>query len=265
MEYFKEIWLILTPIITAILTYFIAIRGKRKDVNLEKEKKLNIVISDLLDVFYFLQSLKSISDLNKEELPFPPRMFSFILIQSGMIDESCLQELKKSIKLLKSYDPVTYYDINGIGERFDYLQSNFITPLITSKNNQELNSNLSEGYLDGLIEEIKTHILSISRKANKGNYKLLKKRITREVKSNEIKEELINNYFDFLRKLPHYENFTDEELKRETSGEEFQKLMEAQLSVLEVADNKELMKIVAEDPDISVEEMKSRLGISTSS
>jgi len=265
METLNNIWTYLSPIIASFLTYFIAVKGKNKDVDIEKIKRLNIVISNLLDVWNYLGKLENFSDLKKSDLPIPFKIIPHILLSSKSLNDKSFKELEGSISLLKEYDPVTYYELSGIGNRFNEIKNNFIMPFLKAQNQNDLNKKISETYINDTIKEIEEYLTSISKHLGYRTSKRIKKKIKRHLYTNveETKKELVENYYNFMMTLipKDQDKPTLEEFEKELNSLETKAVFEGGLSLLANVDLEQLMKIVAENPYISVDEMKSNLGL----
>jgi len=268
MDIFNNIWTYLSPIIASFLTYFIAVKGKKKDVDIEKVKKLNIIISNLLDVWNYLGKLENLSDLKKVDLPIPFKIIPHILLNSKSFNDKSFKELENSISLLKEYDPVTYFELSGIGNRFDEIKNNFILPFLNTQNQNDLNKKISEAYIKETITEIEEYLISISKHLGYKTSKRIKKKINIHIESNieETKKDLIENYYNFMMALipENQEKPTLEEFEKELNSPETKDMLNNQMEILTNinVDLRQIMNIVAENPYISVEEMKSNLGLS---
>lgn len=265
MEIFDNIWTYLSPVIASFLTYFIAVKEKKKDVDIEKVKKLNIVISNLLDVWNYLGKLENFSDLKKSDLPIPFKIIPHILLSSKSFNDKSFKELESSISLLKEYDPVTYYELSGIGNRFNEIKNNFILPFLNAQNQNDLNKKISETYIKDTIEEIEEYLISISKHLGYRTSRRIKKKINKHLETNveETKKELIENYYDFMMTLipKNQKKPTLEEFEKELNSQETKEMFDEQMEIFTNADFGQIMNIVAENPYISVEEMKSNLGL----
>lgn len=263
MELLNNIWIYISPIIAAFLTYFIAIRGKKKDVDIEKEKKLNIVISNLLDVWNYLRKLENVSDLNKTDLPIPFKILPQILLNSKSLNEKSFKNLEKSINLLKEYDPITYYELSGLGHRFDEIKTNFILPFINSKNQSELNRKISDKNIKETIQDIEEYLISVSKHLGYKTSRRVKKKINEHLENDveETKRELIENYYDIMMLLvpENQEKPTLEEFENELNRPETRASLEEQMELFTNVDLGQIMSVVAENPYASVEEVKSKI------
>lgn len=263
MEIFDNIWTYLSPVIASFLTYFIAVKGKKKDVDIEKVKKLNIVISNLLDVWNYLGKLENLSDLNKTNLPIPFKILPRILLNSKSLNEKSFKDLENSISLLKEYDPITYYELSGLGHRFDEIKTNFILPFLNAKNQSELNRKISDTYIKDTIKDIEEYLLSVSKHLGYKTSKRIKKKINESLKNNieETRKELIESYYDFIMTLvPENEQKpTLEEFEKELNSPESKAILEEQMELFTNIDLGQIMSVVAENPYASVEEVKRTL------
>jgi len=264
METFDNIWTYLSPIIASFLTYIIAIRGKKKDVDIEKVKKLNIVFSNLLDVWYYLGKLENLSVLIKTDLPIPFKIVPRIILNSKSVNDKPFKQLESSISLLKEYDPITYFELSGIGNRFNEIRTNFILPFLKTQNQNDLSKKISETYIKDTIKEIEEYLLSISKHLGYRTSRRIKKKINNQLENNieETKKELIENYYDFMMALvpENQQKPTLEEFKKELSSPETIEMLNKQMEIFTNADFGQIINLVAENPYMSIEEMKDKLG-----
>jgi membrane-associated HD superfamily phosphohydrolase len=263
IDLLKDIWTIIGPIVAAFLTYFIAIKGKQKDVDIVKEQKLNLVISNMLDVWNYLWFLKRISIIKNSDLPVPFKALSVILFKSDMINDKCFNELTNSTTLLKEYDPITYYNLSGIGEKFDYIRKNLILPFINSKTESKLNSKIQDTYLLDTINDIEDYMQDLTKELSRKTSKRLLKKIkeNEEKDIEEIKDELIKNYYEFMMDVipegipkPEFEEF-----KAELNNPELNEIMSQQFELISKNEFSAIMEQVAIDPNMSIEEMVENL------
>ncbi|MEP2237111.1 MAG: hypothetical protein ABJI22_02045 [Maribacter sp.] len=263
MEILNNIWIYISPVIASFLTYFIAIKGKQKDVDIEKERKLNTVISNLLDVWNYLGNLKNLADLNKVDLPIPFKILPRILLNSKSLNDNSFKDLENSISLLKEYDPIIYYELSGLGLRFDEIKTNFILPFINAKKQSDLNKRISETYIQETIQEIEENLVSISNHLGFRTSKRIKKKIRRNQGNNieETKKELLQNYYDFMMTIVP-ENLpkpTLEEFEKELNCSETQSILEEQMELFTNVDLSQIMSVVAENPYASLEEVRNSI------
>ncbi|AZJ36310.1 hypothetical protein [Tenacibaculum singaporense] len=263
MEIFNNTWTYISPIIASFLTYIITIKSKKKDIDIEKSKKLNIVVSNLLDVWSYLDRLNTLSQINKVDLPIPMNMIPVLFSDSKLFNDASFKNLENSISLLKEYDPIVYYELSGIGSRFKEIKSNFILPFLHSKNQSSFNQKLSETYIKETIEEIEEYLISISKHIGYKAIKKIKKKIYIHPKSNieDIKEDFTLSYYNTIIELipENVKKPTLEEFKRELNSEETRKQFKEYMSTFSNINFNQLTSIIAEDPYISLEEMKDKL------
>ena len=165
LDAIKMFVIILSPFLASYLTYHFTIKGKQRDTDFIKRNELNNVLSHLLVVWNYLTRLDDLSKLkfdNSIILPIPKDYFSFILLKSGTLNDNSFQELEESIKTLKKYDPISFYELEGLGRRLEFIKTSFILPFIKSKSNSELNKTISDKYLKLTIDDIEEFIDSIS-------------------------------------------------------------------------------------------------------
>jgi len=263
MEIFDSIWKYLSPVIASFLTYFIAVKGKKKEVDIDKTKKINIVISNLLDVWNYLKKLENISELNKTDLPIPLKILPRILLNSKSLNEKSFIDLENSISLLKEYDPITYYELSGLGHRFNEIKTDFILPFFSAKNQSELNMKISDTYIQETKKEIEQYLLSISKHLGYRMSKRIKNKISHHLENDieKTKKELIENYYDFMMALipKNEQKPTLNEFKKELYNINTEVILEAQMELFTNVDLSQIMSVVAENPYASVEEVRKTL------
>lgn len=254
------------PIIGAILAYWFGIRGKRTDIDLQKIKELNEVLANMLIVWNYLTRIQKLPSFVKEknEVLIPHEIFPTILLKTGALNDNCFGELEKSIETLKKYDPITYYDLEGIGRRFDYVRKSYILPIIL--NNTNSNNSLgviSNTFLNSLTIDIEEYMLQTSRLISKTVYKSTKRKIESSLDNDfrNWQEELNQQYYTLVISLipegvpkPTYEEF-----KTEFGKPEVQEQMKVQIKIFVQKGIKESMELLSQNPAITIEELQRHL------
>jgi len=260
MEEFKTITTIASPFIASYLTYIFTSKGKQKDIDLLKRNELNSVLSHLLVVWNYLTRIDTICKLKFDDeikLPMPKEYLSFIFFKSGILDDNSFEELEDSIKNLKKHDPISFYELEGIGRRLDYLKTTFIIPFVKGKSNSEFNKTLADKYIKMTIDETEGFIKSISKSIDKDT----KVKSTEKLKRNtedeidKIKTEMIQQYYDFFISISQENDITYDQFVNEINKPEVQELMKLQFEMIKGVDIEKIMEMVANDPNIQIEQV----------
>jgi len=267
-EILRGMWSISSPFIAAFLavffTYWFGVKERRKAIDITKEQKLNIVLSNLLNVWFYLSKLDEVTNIEKFNLPFPKELFPLVLLKSAVLNDSCFEELEKSISLLKEYDPISYFELEGFGNRVNYIRSNIILPTITNRNvgeGNQLSNAFSQKIIRDIEEKLRIVALLIDKKAlNKINCKISDNLLSEEYIEN-LREEYIFEFYDIMMSLipkggvkPSLVEFINELELPET-----QQAFRSQLEILEKNEICDIMRIVSLDPYISIEDLRTKL------
>lgn len=260
MEEFKTIITIASPFIASYLTYLYAIKGKQKETDQLKRDELNTVLSHLLVVWNFLTRIELTCKLkfdNDIKLPIPKEYLPIILLKSGILSDSSFEELENSIKNLKKHDPISFYELEGVGRKLDYLKKAFIVPFVKGKSNSGFNKTLLDKYLKIAIEETEDFINSISKSISKDvrlkSSGKLKRNIEKDIEN--IKKELMQQYYDLFITLSPYKDITYNQFTSEIEKPEIQDLMERQFEMIKGIDIENVMESIANNPNISIEQI----------
>ena len=196
-----KIFTILSPFLAATLTFFLGIKGKRKEIDIQKEKELNTITSDLLKVWFTmkqLHELNTIPSIKSYKGIFPIELLPKLLFKSNVINTSCFEELHKSIDELKKYEPVLYFRLITLSQSLDSLYSKYILPIsnnieyegvlevlqVLSKDSVEIIETV-----EGALDEISS---SINKKENKKIIDFFESDTSIDF------DEFINSYNQFL-------------------------------------------------------------------
>lgn len=260
MEEFKTIITIASPFIASYLTYLYAIKGKQKESDQLKRDELNTVLSHLLVVWNYLTRIELTCRLKFDDdikLPIPKEYLPIVLLKSGILSDNSFEELESSIKNLKKHDPISFYELEGIGRKLDYLKKTFIVPFVKGKSNSEFNKTLSDKYLKIAIEEIEDFINSISKSIGKAvrikSSEKLKRNIENDIEN--IKTEIMQQYYDLFIVLSPDKNITFDQFSSEIEKPEIQDLMERQFEMIKSIDIENVMESIANNPNISIEQV----------
>jgi hypothetical protein len=252
----------ISPFLAAYLTYIFAIKGKQKDNDINRKNELNNVLSHLLIVWNYLTKLDDLFKLKFDKafvLPIPKDYISFVLLKSDILNDNSFKDLEDSIINLKKYDPISFYELEGLGRKLEFLKKNFIFPFIKSKSSQDVNQVISNKYLKLAIVEIEDYIKSISRKIDIDTYKRIKGNLLRrlDIESEKTKDELLQEFYEIIVKIDStvsYEQFISDLSKPET-----QELIAKSFEFLKHIEIEKLMELVADNPNLTFEQITSEI------
>ncbi|HNX44106.1 MAG TPA: hypothetical protein PLJ84_06025 [Bacteroidales bacterium] len=254
------------PFIASFLTYWFAIRGKLKDSDIARRNELNTVLSNLLIVWHYLTKIEDTCKLKYDDkiaLPIPKDYISSLTLKSGTLNDKCFNELDDSILSLKKYDPISFYELEGIGRRLEFLRKNFILPLIKSKSTANFNRVVAEKYLKLMIDELEEYIETIAEGLSNETLSKALDKLQRHFEKNteKIKDELLLEYYELIvainpNNAPTYEQFVSEISKPEAQAE-----LNKQFESIGNIDMDKLMEVVADNPNISMEEIVMEIDI----
>ena len=260
LDAIKTVATIASPFLASYLTYIFAIKGKQRETDFVKRNELNNVLANLLVVWNYLTRLDDLSKLkfdNSIILPIPKDYFSFILLKSGTLNDNCFQELEESVISLKKYDPVSFYELEGLGRRLEFLKTSFILPFINSKSNSELNKTISDKYLKLTIDDIEDFIESISGLIDNETQNKAVDKLQRQFEkdSEKLKNEILQEYYELSLQMNPKSSFTYEDFLNEIEKPEFQTMMNQQFEMINHIDIEKLMEIVAENPNLPFDQI----------
>lgn len=268
MEFFKIIITFASPFIAALLTYFLTIKKSKKDVDLEKEKALNQVLSDLLSSRFYLSRIK-VMDLmltsEVKETIFPVNRIPDILLNSGLFEPADFSQLDKSIHLLKQYDAIIHYRLEGIGSNFEIINNNYILPVLSSQKNGQIiiSSSIIRPLLSETLTSIDDSILDVVSKMNLRVKKEVDNILSRTIEdeTNKLIVELENTYFNSMSGflLENGIIIPKSEFKDFAKTDEFKKILDLQLQVLKKGNLDKTLKIIEDYPNISFDEITKKL------
>lgn len=268
MEIFKLFIAFASPFIAALLTYFLTIKKSKKDVDLEKERALNQVLSDLLSSRFYLSRIK-VMDLiltsEVKETIFPINRIPDILLNSGLFEPADFSQLDKSIHLLKQYDAIIHYRLEGIGSNFEIINNNYILPVISSQKNGQIiiSSSIIRPLLSETLTSIDDNIFDVVSQMNPRVKKEVDNILSRTIEDETKKliEELESIYYNSMSAML-LENgvvIPKNEFKDFAKTDEFQKILDLQLQVLKKGNLDKTLKMLSDNPDISMEELSDIL------
>lgn len=255
------------PIIGAFLAYWFGMRGKRIDVDIQKNRELNVVLSNMLNTWQYLiklDELLKLSDDKTNSLLFPKEYFPFIVLKSGTLNDKCFEDLEISIEKLKEYDPISYFELEGIGKRFDYIRTNYIIPFLkSSKNENKTFENINRTFLDKLLNDIEEHLRRtsklISKNISKETSKLIENNGT--INMEMLKEDYNLEYYELILTTipdeiikPSYDEF-----KIEFSRDEVKEQIKKEFDLIVEKGLETVISVMAENDFSTIEELEQKL------
>ncbi len=266
-NFFEEIYkYVAGPIIGAILAYWFGIRGRQRDIDNLKVKELNTVLSNMLDCWHYLNRLSELLNISEDktkEFFFPREYLAIIVLQSGTFNDKCFEELESSFVTLKQYDPITYFELEGVGRRFDYVRKNIVLPFLKSEGGNKALASLSRTFLDQLIKDIKEYIRNIATLISSDTVQRVdnKFEIDFENDFNKIKDEYNQQFYATIisaipegNKIPTYEEF-----KTGMQTPEIQKQLKVEFKFILQNGMDKLISITSENPALTLAELEEKI------
>lgn len=238
-------------------------KSKKKDIDIEKEKELNTILSNLLNVWHYLTRLESISEIisNKnQDYIFPKECLPGIILNTDFINDNCFRELDESNLLLKKFDPIIYYRLEGIGKNIDSIRQQFIMPFF---NNPKLSSELitmgTKTLLEDTLKDIEENLEMVAEQISKKTTKKIKRFIEDYVnkETENLLQELDQKYYELMIPLmPENETKpTFEEFKELSKTSEFKEMQQIQMKIALEGTLTEALDIIANNPNVTTEEL----------
>lgn len=247
-----------------IIAYFLGLKGKKADVDIQKNRELNVVLSNLISSWEHLQKLSELQQFfedEKDDLIFPKQYLPFVAFQTGAFDEKPFEDLGNSIEMLKQYDPVAYYNLNGINKKFDFIRSNYIIPFLESaqkSNNQIKEFNRSS--IDRILNDIEENMRYTSKLVSKQTYEKVQKiiEVNAENGFEERKREINQEYYELIvSSIPkHNKRPSYEEILELYKMPEAQKQMQSEFDLIVKNGIGNVVKLINENPNLSIEEIR---------
>lgn len=255
MSYLIKFFPFISPFIAAFLTYYFVIRQKKKDIEIQKQKELNTILSNMLNTWHYLRSLNIILQYMEQkstDILLPVKNLSRLFLKYKILNDSCFDELEKSIDNIKQYSPIKYFELEGIGRKFKFFMEKCILPILqTNKKNIEVEMIVFvRKILDKFLNDIENCLRDTASLIPDDTSKKIERKIkeiskldfeeTKEEINREIYELIISSLSpDEVEKLS-YEQFKQE--IKTSEGQKFIKLMEKALESLVNNSTKEVEK-----------------------
>lgn len=257
---------IVNPILLLIAGFYFGNKSKKVDVDIQKTKELNIVLSNMLNSWYYLNRLSELQyfqDIEDNNLLFPKQYLPFILLKSGTLNDNCFQELEMSIESLKQYEPISYFELEGIGKKFEFIKSNYILPFLKQKKSGLISNNMNRAFLDKLLNDIELHLRETAKQISKKTLRKIEKKIEITLKNDldKLKENFNYEYYEMiLTIIPKNEDKpTYEEFIFNMKNPEVQNNMQIQFDYVVKNGMDKLISLIVENPDLSIEELEQKI------
>lgn len=255
---------IAAPLLLAVLAYWFSIRGKKREIDILKIKELNVILSNMLSVWTYLNNINRILRLTEqsEGLVFPVKFLPFFVLKSGILNDNCFYELEESVSSLKQYDPITHYELEGIGRKSEYIRRNYILPFINYSDGKEKKgkNNISRIFLDKLHNDIEIQLLNTSILISKKAKQKIENLIYNGLEENhfDIIEEFNIEYYEFIISIlpDEIEKPTFEDFKHEFLKSEMQEQINKELELIVKGGLERFSALINQNPAISFEEIE---------
>lgn len=255
------------PIIGAFLAYWFGMRGKKIDVDIQKNRELNIVLSNMLNAWQYLNKLDELLKLTEDKtnsLIFPKEYLPFIVLKSGTLNDKCFEELEDSVDKLKEYDPISYFELEGVGKRFDFIRKNYIIPFLkTSKNKNQSFEMLNRSFLDKLLNDIEEYLRRTSKLISKKTFNETSYLIVNNTSNTieTIKEDYNFDYYEVILSIIPYDAYkpTFEEFKEEFSKDEMKEQIKKEFELIMEKGLENVIEAMTENNFSTIEELEQKL------
>jgi hypothetical protein len=262
MEITLKIFTFLSPFIAAYLIYLLGIKGKKKDLDLQKEKELNVVLSNLLLVWHFLTRIETVIDIlnsNNTKSIVPKKYFPTIVLKTGLLNDQCFQDLDNSVDILKKYDPILFFKLEGLGNSLNTIRKRFIMPFLKNPETQPELINVGAGtILNETLNDLEEHLQNVATRINADTLAQIRTFIHnhRNLNKQDMVDEMNERYYELaIQLMPDNvgEKPTLEQFIELVNIEEFKNVFEMPFDLVANGTLEEFLDIVAEKPDISIE------------
>ena len=200
---------ILSPFITLLLAYLFGILGKRKDIELETEKQLNRITSSLLKVWFQLTRVDMmIKDISNNESSsskiIPAEFIPMYIFNSKILDKNSFVQLDEDIEPLKSFDPATYFYLEGLGRRNQHFHDEFVLPILSKP---QLGDTMIVASATPIVQELLDEfeislemVVKLLRRRKRGRVKKLLKDYSKRQASGEV-NKMEKEYFELVKQM----------------------------------------------------------------
>jgi hypothetical protein len=267
MDGLLKTFTILGPFLASYLTYLFTTKGKRKDVDLQKEKELNVVLADLMLVWHYLKSFEKITKLLNDDNAnsfIPKKYISRIALETNLVNDKCFTSIENSIEMLKKYDPIVYYELQGTGDKLNIIRKKYILPFFQNPNTDpRLIVSGAGSLLSQTTKDIEVYIDNVAKKLGKQTMNEVNSFVKDKsaIDSRKIVQEMNESYFNIvLQLIPEGQTKPSfDEFKEYAKTEDFKKYVEFQMDVLLNHNMDDLIDIVSTNPSISLENLNEEL------
>jgi len=200
MELIKTLLTIIISTIASFTTFIFYVKGKKKEVQLNKLTEINIVLSHLLTVWYNFKILSVFCNIDiykKTNLPFSQKKHVLLQVKFSGLKDKNFTELEESIKNLRKYDPILFFTLEDIGNKLNHMLNHVIVILI--KNSPELNfpADILSKYLKEITEGLEQLITETTDHLDKPSKKKIinKLKISFTLDSDQMRENFLTSFY----------------------------------------------------------------------
>ncbi len=252
------------PLIAAFVAYKLGVKSKHKDRDIQKENEINNVISNLLIVWHYLTRLDGMAKLKFDDnikLPISKDFISTIFIKSGVLNDDSFIELDNSIVNLKKYDPISYYELEGIGKKYEFLKKNYVIPLLKSKSNNAMANKISAKYLDEVIKDVEEFLEVLSGRISLELQADISKKLERDIEKEkqEIRSDILLEFYDIIITIEPYKDLSFDDFLKDVESPESQAEINKAFTLIMDVDISLLLSTIMESPNLSIEEIMKLL------
>lgn len=183
-----------------------------------------------------IESVLEIISSDAKETIFPKKYLPGIILNTVFLNDECFKELESSVVLLKKYDPITYYKLEGFGNNLNLIRKQYILPFF---DNDKLEENIVQSgagiLLNESLKDVEDYLEIVSKQINRNVYKKIMDFIDDylEKEVNQTLKELDEKYYEMMMDLipPEINKPSFEEFKKSANSDEFKQMQEVQMKV----------------------------------
>lgn len=264
----------LVTIGVVFLTFYLNIQNSKKNIKLESIKEINVVIANMLDVWYvFWQHYRCLQVITsqRKDIFFPFKDFLLTSTNSNLINKNCFDEFETSVTLIKKYNPIVHYKISGIATEIRKIQMYYFDALIISP---KMQANMVSKKDLKLIEDCMKHFEELTLLVAKYGNGDLYDDVNNVFKSNYDKDlnkfinEIQNQYFKYIKSILPFsdKSFTLKDFKAEMQKAEVKELLISLLNEVSKVSDKPIeyiFEVLKNNPGIKTDEFLEKIKNST--
>lgn len=194
------------------------------------------------------------------ETIFPANRLADIIINSGIFEPADFEKLDNSIELLKQYDAIVHYRLEGLGRNFEFINNRYILPIISSQNQSVLiiPSIVIRPILDETITSIETNINDVSKLMGKRVIHETKNILSQTIEIQNMIQEIETKYYTMMNSIivnGGGKSLSREEFIEFIKTEDFQTILNMQIQITRKGNLDKTIEAITEKPNISIEDI----------